>query len=307
MARKAFVTRSSFDNFEQIFYRLLEEKTHCVLTKRTWETENQKKRTQIEKELAEREAEIVDGPSLYFGGVDDYFTYLEVFYIKRTNLQKIFHYYWDEGEAMTEDKLVRQFEYFDVVQLEKPSVFYPDTYQSEQVKGFLKAMAAVFNRAIDIFRIDEHRPETRKREGPGREEQPIAQFPSPPGLRWEDVSIAFISDNDIRVEAKGLATQYSYDEIGFDDKRDGGKGNLWFVFRALAMLKGSATVDNLANASKDKNNVSKDISRLRKILFKLMGIKGDPFHNYKNYKKHQYYQTKFKLRDEKYGGVLKKD
>jgi len=133
---------------------------------------------------------------------------------------------------------------------------------------------------------------------------PVAKFPSPPGLRWEDVIIAFISDNEIKVEAKELAELYSYDEIGFDDKRDGGKGKLWFVFRALAMLKGSATVDNLANPSKDKDNVSKDISRLKKILYNLMGIKDNPFYSYQ---KHQCYQTRFQLRDEQYVGVLRRD
>lgn len=162
-------------------------------------------------------------------------------------------------------------------------------------------IAASTSPELEQLEIEQHKQDTKK----GKE--CIAIFPSPPGLRWEDVTIAFISDTEIRVEAKGRTEQFSYDEIGLDDKRDGTKGNLWFVFRALAMLKGSATVDNLANASKDKNNVSKDISRLRKILYKLMCIKGNPFHNYKNYKKHQYYQTKFKLRDEKYGGVLKKD
>jgi len=154
------VTRSSFDNFEQIFYRLLEEKTHSVLTKRTWETENQKKRTQIEKELAEREAEIVDGASLYFGGVEDYFTYLEVFYIKRTNLRKIFHYYFDENKEPTSANLREQFENLDVLQLEKPSVFYPDEYDGAQTKEFLTGMANVFNAAMEQLRIFQHSAET---------------------------------------------------------------------------------------------------------------------------------------------------
>ena len=83
----------------------------------------------------------------------------------------------------------------------------------------------------------------------------------------------------------------------------GGKGKLWEVLRALAMLKGSATVDDLANASKYKNNVSKDISRLRKILSNLMGIKGDPFDDYKQRK---CYQTKFTLRDEQMIGAHRK-
>jgi len=134
-------------------------------------------------------------------------------------------------------------------------------------------------------------------------EKEVAIFPSPPGLSWKDTTIAFISDNEIRVEAKGLAEQYVYDEIGFEDKRAGGKGKLWDVLRALAMLKGSATVDDLENASKDRINVSKDISRLRKILFKLMGIKGDPFCGYKE---RECYETKFTLRDEQTFGEHRK-
>jgi len=202
-------------------------------------------------------------------------------------LRSLFRYHWDKnindppsGEVLMP---AMQLTFHDVLDLPRETV----TDHIEQC----------FRDAMEELRAREHSTGTQKKTD-------VFSFPSPPGLRWEEVTIAFISDNEIRVEAKGLATQYSYDEIGFDDKRDGGKGNLWLVFRALAMLKGSATVDDLANASKDKNNVSKDVSRLKKILYKLMGIKGDPFYSYQKY---QGYQTRFQLRDEQYGGVLRRD
>jgi len=198
---------------------------------------------------------------------------------KRDLLRQFFDLSWDKKELPSKKLLM------EVVRFIGP----PPIRGFEEVEDHV---AESFLLALEKLRFEEPKQDTKK----GKE--CIAKFPSPPGLRWEDTTIAFISDNDIRVEAKGLTEQFSYDEIGLDDKRDGGKGKLWDVLRALAMLKGSATEDNLANASKGKNNVSKDISRLRKILYKLMGIKGNPFHNYKNYKKHQYYQTKFTLRDE---------
>ena len=204
---------------------------------------------------------------------------------KRDLLRQFFDPSWDKKDPPSKELLM------EVVRFIGP----PPMHGFEKVE---EHVARSFTLAMEKLDFEEPKQDAKR----GKER--IAKFSSRPGLRWEDVTIAFISDNEIRVEAKGLATQNSYDEIGFDDKRDGGKGNLWLVFRALAMLKGSATVDDLANASKDKNNVSKDVSRLKKILYKLMGIKGDSFYSFQ---KHQCYQTRFQLRDEQYGGVLRRD
>jgi len=74
-------------------------------------------------------------------------------------------------------------------------------------------------------------------------EKPI--FPTPPGTPWEDVTIDFVSEYKIKVKAKGLVEQYSYDEIGnpsgFQDRRNGGPNKVWNFFHILAMRAGIHT------------------------------------------------------------------
>jgi len=202
-------------------------------------------------------------------------------------LRSLFSYHWDKdiNNPPSGEVLIRAMPltFHDVLDLPR-----------ETLTDHLKEC---FRDAMEELGAREHSKGTEKKID-------VFKFPSPPGLRWEDVTIAFISDNDIRVEAPGLAQQYSYDEIEFEDKRTGGKSKLWFVFRALAMLEGSATKDDLTHASKAESLVSKDIQLLRKILYKLIRIKGDPFYHTK---KGGDYQTRFQLRDEQYGGVLRRD
>jgi len=203
--------------------------------------------------------------------------------IEPDEFRPLFYYSWDQKVLPSKEILVQ------AVRIKPTSLV-----SLEEVEDHI---LSTFAMALEKLRIEEHKQDAKK----GKEY--IAKFPSPPGLRWEDVTIAFISDNEIRVEAKGLATQYSYDEIGFEDKRAGGKRKLWLVLRALAMLKGRATVANLIPASKAESLVSKDIQLLRKILYKLTGIKGDPFYHTK---KGGDYQTRFTLKDEQMG-VLRRD
>jgi len=203
---------------------------------------------------------------------------------KRDLLRQFFDLSWDKKELPSKKLLM------EVVRFIGPP----------PIRGFKDVedhVAESFDLALEKLRFEEPKQDTKK----GKE--CIAKFPSPPGLRWEDTTIAFISDNEIKVEAKGLAEQYSYDEIELDDQRSGGKRKLWFVLRGLAMLEGRATKDDLAHAAKGQNKAPKDIQLLREILYKLMGIKSDPFYDTK---KSGYYQTKFTLRDEQMG-VLRKD
>ena len=205
-----------------------------------------------------------------------------------TKLRKIFDYYRSrEDKKPSLDALVKTLVFRD---LDTEVALLAVEYVHQAFGNHLQKS---FGLAMEELRVFSEHSEQQIEKQVTKTKAPV--FPSPPGLRWKDTRIAFISDNEIRVEAKGLVEQYVYDEIGFEDKRAGGKGKLWSVLRVLAMLKGSATVDDLANASKGRNNVSKDISRLRKILYDLMGIKGDPFHDHKECK---CYQTRFSLRDE---------
>jgi len=117
-------------------------------------------------------------------------------------------------------------------------------------------------------------------------------FPTPPGTPWEEVTIDFIEENKVKVEAGSKVNEYFYDKIGFGKKRDGKPTRLWGVFRNLAMLNGCASADDLTREEIKRKNVSKYISDLRTKLFELTGIRGDPFFDVA---KISNYQAKFHL------------
>ena len=117
-------------------------------------------------------------------------------------------------------------------------------------------------------------------------------FPSPRGTPWEDVTIDFIEEVKIKVEARGNVDEYFYDKIGFGNNRDGKPTKLWGLFRNLAMLNGCASADDLTTEEIQRKNISKYISDLRKKLIALMGIKGDPFFDVAEASN---YHTKFAL------------
>ena len=123
-------------------------------------------------------------------------------------------------------------------------------------------------------------------------ERPIAQFLSPPGLRWEEVTITFISDDSIKVEARGHTEKYTFAEIGFKDRR---KGDLpdtrWGTLKTIAEHEGE--VPWKANLTQEqRHQLKKIVSDLRKRLKALMQIDDDPFEPYRTANA---YKTKFKL------------
>ena len=131
----------------------------------------------------------------------------------------------------------------------------------------------------------------------GVQPKPLAQFPSPPDLEWGEVTIAFISDEKIKVRAKGQMKDYSFNRIGFDDKRTGKPNVLWWLLRGLAWKKGRASWEDLKTQSEDlgdRNKLQSKVSRLRTALNAFMDMDDDPFKPYKEVKA---YETKFKLKN----------
>jgi hypothetical protein len=120
------------------------------------------------------------------------------------------------------------------------------------------------------------------------------KFPTPPGTRWEDVTIQVVSNDSIKITAKGVYKTFTYAEIGFKDKR---KGDLWDsqweVLMALAEENGEISWD-CKNA---QLRLQKKIQTIRRRLQALMGIEEDPFYCYQDVKA---YKTKFKIEDISY-------
>lgn len=129
-----------------------------------------------------------------------------------------------------------------------------------------------------------------------RTDQPLAKFPTSSGLQWRDVTITFVSNDSIRVAAKGVSKRFTFSEIGFKDGRKGDLPNaLWDFLHLLARMEG--TFSWADKGRRPTNATAKNVSKLRKKLKSLMGLDDDPF---LPYSKSGGYRCKFTLRDESY-------
>lgn len=175
------MSKSQFEQFEQIFYRLLQEKWGGTVTKQSWGKKNKTIQETIREGLEERGPEYEkEGdyiPSRHFGGPETYFDYIEQFYFKRESLERIFSYHFDSENTPSPGELLGQFNHFKVLQLE--SVIFLG-YSKERLKTFLATMASQFSPAIKLLRIEQHEegaaeaPEHPvKRKKPGKESDPL--------------------------------------------------------------------------------------------------------------------------------------
>ncbi len=142
-----------------------------------------------------------------------------------------------------------------------------------------------FRDAMEELRAREHSKVTQKK-------MDVVRFPSPPDLCWEEVSIAFVSDTEIKVRARDQIKKYRFDHIGFKNKKNGKPNILWWLLRVLAEKGGELSWDNSGNYESplNPNQVQSNVKRLRKILRNFMGIEDDPFEPYNQVKA---YQTRF--------------
>lgn len=119
------------------------------------------------------------------------------------------------------------------------------------------------------------------------------RFPSPDGLRWGEVRLAFTSDQVIKVRARQQLEEYRFDQIGFKDERTRGKPNrLWLFLQALTAKPGGVSWEDLSGIGMNPSQVQSNVKRLRQILCEFMGIKDDPFYSYRKVKA---YRPKFTI------------
>jgi hypothetical protein len=122
----------------------------------------------------------------------------------------------------------------------------------------------------------------------------VVTFPSPPGLRWEEVTFQFVSDTSVRVHARGVAEVYTFAEMGFKDGRRGDMPNLlWQLLRELARGGGQISWEHAGDSPLQPRYKGR-VRDLRKRLRAVLGIKADPFYPYR---KAGAYAVKFTLLD----------
>ncbi|RJQ74156.1 MAG: hypothetical protein C4519_17170 [Desulfobacteraceae bacterium] len=131
------------------------------------------------------------------------------------------------------------------------------------------------------------------------EQTPKSIFPSPPDLRWEEVVISFVSNDSIRIQARGKSERFTFAEIGFKDGRKGDlPDSIWKFFRDGLAANGGEIHWKTKLDSTDKGKLKAIISKLRARLKSITGLKEDPFFPYR---RTHGYNTKFTLIDSRYG------
>lgn len=122
--------------------------------------------------------------------------------------------------------------------------------------------------------------------------QGIIPFPTPSGTQWHEVKISFIDNENIKISARDKTENRHYSQMGFKDNKNNKPIFLWKFLKELASLSGRFT--NCQH--KEKDNVKKCFSNLRKVLFRLFGIKGNPV-PYKKTENYTGYETAFVIED----------
>ena len=169
--------------------------------------------------------------------------------------------------------------------------------------GVVMVEEALENQACELVSDSLPQSEIRKAEAQQQEKgspasKPLERFPSPPGLSWSEVTIEFISDEEIRIRTRNQAKSFHYAQIGFRNEKTGKPIKNWDFFLLLAQKKEFSWDTNLPSGTRDQ--AKNHISQLRKRLKEMMGIASDPFANYQEVKA---YRPKFELKDSRYGGV----
>lgn len=115
---------------------------------------------------------------------------------------------------------------------------------------------------------------------------PLVSFPTPAGTAWSDVRL-ILTENELRIEAKGKGKNYTFQEAGFEERRKKGVPNrLWGLLKMFAMHGGILPFK--AVKEKDRTNLKQYVSDLRQRLAALLpGIEGESIsydHDGKSYK-----------------------
>lgn len=100
-------------------------------------------------------------------------------------------------------------------------------------------------------------------------------FPTPPGAKWNDVSIKFISEQTIEVGVLGVERNLSLEEMGLADGRTGQVDSQGALLLAMARRKGTfeSPLDPVSRR-RDRQHVKDALGRKLKSFFQ---IDGQPF------------------------------
>ncbi len=102
---------------------------------------------------------------------------------------------------------------------------------------------------------------------------PAVRFPTPPGSRWEEVSIRFVTQEQVHIKVRHAAAAYEFSQMAMEDRRSHRPDAQWSLLIAFAENRGQIT---WRDAAADRKN-AKRRQLLARTLQDFFGLEGDPF------------------------------
>ena len=102
---------------------------------------------------------------------------------------------------------------------------------------------------------------------------PPIRFPMPPGSRWEEVSIRFVTQEQVHITVRHAAAAYEFSQMAMEDRRSHRPDAQWSLLIAFAENRGQIT---WRDAAADRKN-AKRRQLLSRTLQDFFGLEGDPF------------------------------
>ena len=121
---------------------------------------------------------------------------------------------------------------------------------------------------------------------------PPVHFPDSKGLKWEEVTMQFVSNDSICITAKRHSHEYTFTEMGFKDKRwkKETPDKQWNLLKLISIKE--AITNDTKGIPGDPADIKHKIKILKDCLISFMNIPDNPFHPYTS--KNGYY-PRFKL------------
>ena len=169
------------------------------------------------------------------------------------------------------------------------------------------------NRNREIDKIIEERKQNKKENTIIEEikstevENKKVYFPEfPKDLKWEEISIRFLTEEEVIIDFRKKRYQTTYEMMGFQDRRTKLPKKQWLILRLFSMRKGELSWENNQDLPlKETSQLKKQKQMLSKTLKEYFKIYDDePFYNYRKEKAYKIKLTLFPEPEE--GNNIKK-
>ena len=91
---------------------------------------------------------------------------------------------------------------------------------------------------------------------------PTVRFPTPPGARWEEVTIRFITQHQVHVRVRGEAGAYEHTQMGMASKRNDQPTKQWELLQLFAEHRGEITWES---PGADRKNAHRRLALARQL------------------------------------------